>query len=328
MKSHTCDFSVRHLMPLIAWPLLTPAVFALVMHLGAMTSLLPAPRPTLDTERTVLIHQADSARSPQNAGTVLFGDSSCLMDVDTLRLSELLGRPALNLGTFSFLDVNAHADMLRQYIRANPNRLHTVVLLMHAESLRRLGPESYYVDMLHHFWEGKDDAPVETWNEQFNYTLGVNRFKSRLLARALPLPLGGTYGRHYGFTRDLERYLAAHLGSAVDPDPQPLTGTAEYRLASTLEKSSRNFRTAIPPKVRLFVGITPAPERFAGRGYPTLQRALLNQWAEWLGATPLTNLPPTLDDASFVRTTHLNEAAVAGFTAALSHELRPTPDSR
>lgn len=328
MKSHTCDFSVRLLAPLVAWPLLPPAVFALVMHLGATTSLLPPPRPTLDTEHTVLIHQADAAQSPQNAGIILLGDSSCLMDVSALQLSEQLGRPALNLGTFSFLDVNAHADMLRHYVQANPGRLHTVVLLMHAESLRRLGAESYYVDALNRFWAGEDDPPSDTWTGHFNHALGVNIFKGRLLARALPLPLGGTYGRRYGFTRDLERHLAVHLGSAVDPDRQPLTGTAEYRLAATLEKASRNFRAAVPPGVQLLAGITPAPERFAGRGYPALQRTLLAQWAEWLGATPLTNLPATLDDTSFVRTTHLNETAVAGYTAALSQELRSTANSR
>jgi len=229
----------------------------------------------------------------------------------------------LNLGTFSFLDVNAHASMLRQYAQANPGKLRAVVLLMHAESLRRLSAEPYYVETLESFWAGQDHFTTETIAGQVNRALGVDIFKGRLLSRALPLPLGGAYGHRYGFTSDLESALTAESGSAIDPDPQPLTGTAEYRLAPTLEKASRNLRSAVPPAVTLFVGITPAPERFAGTAYPAQQAAMLRQWADWLGATALTNLPPTLPDSSFVRTTHLSENVIPAYTRSLAKAMEP-----
>ena len=268
MKSHTCEFTAKALAPLVGWPCVVVVAFAVLMHAGATLHLLPAPRPTLDTERTVLLHQADAAQSTHNAEIVLLGDSSCLMNISARQLSTELGRPVLNLGTFSFLDVNAHASMLRQYAQANPGKLRAVVLLMHAESLRRLSAEPYYVETLENFWAGQDHFTTETIAGQVNRALGVDIFKGRLLSRALPLPLGGAYGRRYGFTSDLESALTAESGSAIDPDPQPLTGTAEYRLAPTLEKASRTLRTAVPPGATLFVGITPAPERFAGGRYP------------------------------------------------------------
>lgn len=322
MKSHTCEFTVKALAPLIAWPCVVVVAFAVLMHAGASLRLLPAPRPTLDTERTVLLHQADAAQSAHDAEIILLGDSSCLMNVSACQLSTELGRRVLNLGTFSFLDVNAHAAMLRHYAQANPGRLRAIVLLMHAESLRRLSAEPYYVEALTNFWTGQDHFTTETIAGQFNHAFGIDIFKGRLLSRALPLPLGGAYGRRYGFTRDLESALTAESGSATDPDSQPLTGTAEYRLAPTLEKASRNLRSAVPPGVTLLVGITPAPERFAGTRYSTQQATMLRQWADWLGATALTNFLPTLPDSSFVRTTHLSESAIPAYTTALAKELK------
>jgi hypothetical protein len=299
-------------------------VFAVAMHLAARVHLLPAPRPTLDTERTILIHQAEASRSTQDAEVILVGDSSCLMDVSVRQLTEQLGRSALNLGTFSFLDLNAHALLLRECARANPNHLRAVVLLMHPESLRRPSSEPYYFSVLTNFFSGHDHCQSQTAPGQVSCLLGVEIFQGRILARALPVPLPGAYGRRYGFTHDLESFLASERGSAIDPDAKPFEGSAEYRLAPTLERASRNFRAEVPPGVKLFVGITPTPQRFAGSRYPELQTDLLRQWSQWLQAdVALTNLPPVLPDDSFVRTTHLRESAIPSYTEQLTGALKP-----
>ena len=324
MKSHVCEFAPKDLLRLAGLPLLPLVIFAVAMHLAARVHLLPAPRPTLDTERAILIHQAEASRSPQDAEVLLLGDSSCLMDVSARQLTEQLGHPALNLGTFSFLDLNAHAIFLREYVRANPSRLRAVVLLMHPESLRRLSSEPYYFNVLTNFLGRHDHCQTETALGQASCLLGVEIFQGRILARALPVPLPGAYGRRYGFTRDLESFLSRERGSAIDPDAKPFEGAAEYRLAPTLERASRNFRAAAPPGVKLFVGITPTPQRFAGPRYPELQTDLLRQWSQWLQAdTALTNLPPTLPDDSFVRTTHLKESVIPRYTEQLAGALKP-----
>jgi hypothetical protein len=324
MKSHTCEFTARDLLRLAGWPLVPLALWAVALHLGARTQLLPAPRPTLDTERTILIHQADAARQPREAELLLLGDSSCLMDVSARRLGEHLGRPALSLATFSHLDLNAHAAMLREFDRVNPGRLRAVVLLMNPESLRRVSPEPYYISTLTNFWAGRESRPAGTFEGRLAFALGTDLFKGRLLARALPLPLDGAYGRRYGFTRDLENFLDREHGSAIDPEPQPFAGNAEYRLGPNLERASRAFRAAVPPGAKLFVGITPLPARFAGARHPEVHTDLLAQWRQWLGAdVALRELPATLPDESFVRTTHLRETAVPDYTARLAAALRP-----
>jgi hypothetical protein len=324
MKSHLCEFAPKDLLRLAGLPLLPLALFAGLMHLGSQFGGLPAPRPTLDTERTILIHQAEASRSPQDAEVLLLGDSSCLMNVSARQLSEHLARPVLNLGTFSFLDLNAHALLLRNYAQANPGRLRVVALLMHPESLRRAGPEGYYVAALTNFLSGFDHGQPETFAGQAALWLGVDIFNGRILSRVVPGPLPGAYGRRYGFSHDLEGFLDKERGSAIDPDPKPFEGTAEYRLAPTLERASRRFRAAVPTGVKLLVGITPAPERFVGQRHSQIHGGLLSQWAQWLQAdAALTNLPPTLPDASFVRTTHLKESVIPRYTEQLAAAVRP-----
>jgi hypothetical protein len=245
------------------------------------------------------------------------------MDVSARRLGEQLGRPALSLATFSYLDLNAHAAMLLQFAGANPGRLRAVVLLLNPESLRRVGSEPYYFGTLTNFWSGQDALPSETLGGQLAWALGTDIFKGRLLAHVLPLPLNGAYGRRYGFTRDLENFLDREHGSAIDPEKQSFAGNAEYRLAPTLERASRAFKAAVPPGARLLVGITPVPARFAGPRYPELHASLLTQWNQWLGAdVVLRELPATLPDDSFVRTTHLAESVVPHYTARLAAALK------
>jgi hypothetical protein len=323
MKSHTCEFNRRDLLWLAGSPLAPLALFTVFLHVGA-AKILPPPRPTLDTERTILIHQAESARKTGDAEVLLLGDSSCLMDISARQLSAPLGHPALNLGTFSYLDVNAHALLLREYVQANPGKLRAVVLLMNPESLRRSGSESYYLQVLTNFWAGRDHSRNEIFAGRVSSLLGTDIFKGRLYSRILPVPLDGAYGRRYGFNRDLEDFMIREHGSAVDPEQHPFEGRSEYRLSPALERASHGFRDAVPAGAKLLVGITPLPERFAGPRYPQLQKEMLRQWSQWLRADGVLNdLPPTLNDESFVRTTHLKETVVPFYTEKVAAALQP-----
>ncbi len=324
LKSHFCECSTMDVARLLAWPLAIIALFAATMHLAAAAGWLPAPRPTLDLDRTILTHQLEASRARQDATLVLLGDSSCLMNVDAAELTARLGQPVLNLGTLSYLDLNASAELLRQFVAANPGQLRAVVLLQHPEALRRPAPQEYHTNLLQHLLDGRDFGPRHTVQGALMSLLGLEIFQSRLLARVLPAPLPGAFRQTYGFSADLDRHLTEHRGSLRDPDVQPLRGSAEYRLAPALERASRDFRAAMPSGVKLLVGITPVPEEFAGRSYSLTRDAMLSKWGQWLEADiTLTNLPPMLKDDRFVKTTHLNEAGVREFTETLARALAP-----
>ena len=323
MTSHCYEFKLSDVLRLLLPPLVPVVVVAILLHTGAALRLLPPPHPALDVDRTVLTHQVAACRQTQDAEILLLGDSSCLMDVDARQLGELLGRRVLNLGTLSFLDLNAHAALLRTYLAANPNRVRTVVLLLHPAALRRVGPEAWHVNFLDALLNQDDFHWGTGFHARLSDALALDLVRSRIVSRLVPSPLPGAYGRFYGFTDDLERYLTAHDGSAVDPDVQVFSGSPEYRLAPQLEGPSRNFRAAVPSGVTLLVGLTPAPAKFAGTRHAATCDTLLRQWAQWLEADAvLTQLPATLPDELFARTTHLGEAGARRYTETLAQALR------
>lgn len=325
MRSHQWQFTFQALGRALAPTVATTGLFALILHAAAVVGWLPPPRPTLDVDRTILVHQAESSRLPHAARTVLIGDSSCLMDVSATALGEALGEPVINLATLSYLDLPTHAALIREYVRANPGRLERVVLLMHPETLRLRAVPGYFRRQIEDFLAGRDSPTHTGAAEWIESALGVTRLRGRLLSRALPWPLPGEWGRFYGFARDLEAFLAAHGGSAVDPrrfDPAREHGSADYRLAPRFEPESRRFRESLPDGVELCVGITPAPASFVLPDHAPRCRAMLRQWGAWLAADRrLEELPPVLADDRFASRAHLNARAGAAYTRQLAHAL-------
>jgi hypothetical protein len=326
MTSHRYDFTAAHAAQAVALPLIPAAVFALAMHLGTAVGLLPAPWPAYDVDRTVLLHQACASQSKHQADVLLLGDSSCLMDVNTPRLGELLEHRALNLSTLSYLSLSAHGRLLREYATNNPGQLRTAVLLLHPGTLRLQAQPASYDDMLADYLARRDSFQTATPQGQLNRWLGLETFRGRVLGRCLPFPLPGQYGVLYGFTTDLWRRLDEQQGSATDPHRYSAAtdnGSAEFRLAKRYEAQSRQFRSSVPPGVKLAVGLTPVPVSFAHPNHAQTCRAMLDQWAGWLGADAvLTNLPPTLPDDLFASVTHLTAPGADTFTALLARELR------
>jgi hypothetical protein len=324
MRSHRYDFQLQDLARVIGPPLVAMSLFAALAHGLAALRVLPPPRPTLDTDRTILVHQVEASRSPQAAEVVLIGDSSCLMDVSALELGRRLGHPALNLGTLSYLDLNAYAALVQEYARANPGRLRVLVLLLHPEALRRASPESYYVGLLQDLLKQKvASANGDYLHGEAVGLLGLGYVRDCCLARVLPVPLTGAFGRRYGFTTDLDKYLKLHGGSLVEPETKrSFRGNAEYRLAASLQKASRAFRAAVPPGCKLVAGITPAPVEFVRPIYRQDYAVMLEQWSQWLRAdAALRGLPATLPGRYFAKTTHLNEGGMAVYTSLVASNL-------
>ncbi|HNQ88219.1 MAG TPA: hypothetical protein PKM73_06375 [Verrucomicrobiota bacterium] len=324
-RSHTYELGGRDLAAVLTPPLGVLAIAALLIHGAAALGWLPPPRPALDMDRTVLVHQAEAARTPQLARTVVIGDSSGLMDVSAVVVSAGLEEPVRNLSTLSYVDLPTHARLLREYAVTNSGGLREVVLLLHPETLRLRDPSSYHSRQVVDFLEGRDAAPGPGVGTRLSLWLGGERLRGRCLSRWLPVPLAGEYGRFYGFTTDLERYLEAHGGSAVDPhtfDRQKAQGTAEYRLARRFELESRTFRDRMP-SARLYVGLTPAPESFVGADHATAVDRLRTQWSAWLEPDGLlTNLPVTMPDRWFASVTHLNSAGSVEFSGRLAAEVK------
>ncbi len=326
MTSHHYQFTCADACRFAGLPLVPVALLAGILQVAAAFGWLPAPRPALDMDRTILVHQAQACRLPQSAEVLFMGDSSCLIDVSAPQLEKGLGLKVLNLGALSYLDLPAHASMLREFVLANPGRPRVVVLLLHPEALRLQETPRYYNESLRRLFDGREQCQTSDLNGRLDCWLGIESLRERLLPRLVPLPLPGAYGVRYGFTWDLWRFLTESQGGAVDPnrfDRQAASGNAEYRLAKRFELESRQFRAALPPGVRLVAGLTPAPASFVGPDHPATVQRLLQQWGGWLQADLLlTNLPASLPDDRFASVTHLNNLGAAEFSTRLTEELR------
>lgn len=330
MRSHEYDFRLKDLAGRLVGLLAAILSFAVFARLGALCHVLPRPWPALDVDRTILSHQLAASEKPRDATLLFIGDSSCLMDVSGRKLEETFqGKPAcLNLGTLMYVGFDGYAAILSHYARLHSGKLQTVVVLVHPEMLRRAESRSQYLIFISDFYSGTDSLEASTRVGQLRGFLGLTILQDRLLSRS-PLPLPGEYGRYYGFNLDLDRFLSEHGGSAVDPHhyvPGPDDGNAEYRFAPALESACQALKAAVPPGAKLVFGITPIPETFAPPGYP---RRWLNIFGECARSLKpdllLTNLPPTMADADFASTTHLNAQGASMFTRFLAQSLAANP---
>ena len=288
--------------------------------------ILPSPRPALDMDRTILVHKADSSKRTHDAEIVLIGDSSCLMDVSAVELSEHLGKSVINLGTLSFLDAKDFSLILKHYFENQNSVPEAVVLLVHPEWLRRFGAESYHSGVIRAFYAREDFCFSDDFQSRLSCAAGIEALRSRVISRLLPMPLSGAARTYYGFNADLWRFLDDHAGSAVDPgvfDADAPHGNADYRISENLRRDAPLLRSVLPAGVRLIIGLTPTPSIIADDRFHERWNSLMSELGGILSADyMLVDLPPSLASIRFASKTHLAEAARGEYTKRLADELR------
>ena len=332
-RSHFCEFGTPEVLRLAARLGLGVVLAAAALHLLNRLELLPAPVPA-DIDRTILSGKARLALEAPPASLVVVGDSSCLMDVDAPLLSHLLASESvLNLGTLSYLDLNAHGELLDRFARRHPGSgPATVVVLLHPEALRWGTPRDEFTGYLHKRLDtARPRDSLSPARSTADAWLGGPILRERVVQPRVPSPLPGSFGIGYGCNWGLGETLVRRQGSLTDPerfDAATLRGNAEYRLGNGIEAASLGFARFRPPGSQLVVGITPVPESFAAEGHDAKVRAMLETWARWMGADrALTNLPGRLPDSLFATHTHLNAEGAALFTRRLADQLSPTAAS-
>lgn len=304
MKSHEYQFSSKDLAGIMVLPVTMLFLFSAIMHVGAKINLLPRPRPSGNVEEAVVVHQIDAARK-STAEIVLVGDSSCLMNVDAQLLSKTLGKPTLNLGTFTFLSLREYGDLLEEC--RTPPRM--IVLLLHPDSLGKPWADPYYAGLFRSYREGKDFAPD---------LLGVSIFRNRVAGKILPSAFRGSFGAEYGFSHLLEKRMTEQNGSLLDPVEEKVRKSESWFAAPEFPEALATFRSRIGDNTLLTVGISPVAKPDGDLN------EMLNSIKEPLGnVLLLTNLPAVLPERSFGRRAHLNESARRSYTLKLADELRP-----
>lgn len=324
MKSHTYEIHSSDWGAALGWPVLMALLLGGLVRMGTLLPGLPSPRPTLDVDRSVIVHQIDLSRESKAAEIILIGDSSCLMNVDAGLLMELSGAETVNLGALSFLNLQAFARLLANRVSAQAELPDTVVLLTHPDFVRKNSASRAHLEVFDTYSNKQDHyyGLGAWWNPR--RLLATHVIEGRFLSR-VPSPLSGAFGDFYGFTDELLAHMDAHYGSAIDPrnlDVGELRGSSDYRVASYHKRLAESVLKAVPEGCRLFVGLSPVPVSFPSVGFDEAYARLLQQWAEvFPGCVPLADLPATLEDDQFATKTHLVASARGGYTRRLAQFL-------
>ena len=208
MRSHVNQFTIGDI-----WRGIWPAgavvlALSLVLHATLAMGWWPKRWPATDVDRTILTHQIASAERAHDAAVVLVGDSSCLMDIDAALLGRLTGQRVLNLGTLSYLGLDAHETLLRRYLAHNPPPT-DVILALHPEALRQISPSPVHEQFFARQVGGTSGAPAAFSLEYVRHATGMAALRDRLITRTASVPLTGAFGRTYKFASEVERYLGS-----------------------------------------------------------------------------------------------------------------------
>jgi hypothetical protein len=295
---------------------LTTGVWGLIR-----SGLLPADAHLSNPDSAIISTKALLASRRTETSIAFVGDSSCLINIDIPTLRHR-GIDAVNLGTLSYLSIDAFGRLAQRFCEGKPSP--EIILVVHPECLRLTEPSMEHRAIL----ESALSVPVVPGEG-----LSGNRFqretfdglRNRALDRWIPTPLRGRMGSRYGFTRDLSSRLLATGGTMEETatfDPRSPQGSAEYRLARRVRGECEAFRAMLPRGARLRLVISPIPQSHALKTHQATVSQLQRDVSIWLDAgVPALSLPATLPDSEFGTITHLLPSSAKNYSEGLARQM-------
>ena len=125
--SHRYAFSRSELARVAAVPIGGVAAWTLLLQILTAVDGLPSPGPPTLTARSLPRRRSSRVSATRRAFSWSADQLSCLMDVDALSLARQLGRPVLNLGTLSYVDLRGQGRLAQRFVDANPGSDRLVV---------------------------------------------------------------------------------------------------------------------------------------------------------------------------------------------------------
>jgi len=285
------------------------------LQAGVYYDFFPKPSPKLDVDRVIISNKVKLSKSEKNADILLIGDSSCLMNIDANKLTDISGKKTYNLGTISYLDFESYGDLLSNALINNDNPVSLVCLFIHPEFLRRATPSNTHIEF---FKSCNNDVQVFNSNiDNLIYSLlNLNIFKDTFRGR-IPNPLKNKFRQYYGFTTSLDSYLSDHNGSAIDPrvfDSTEDHGNILYKITDKKINQLIKFTSIIPPDCKFVLCLTPVPSEITGMSYSSTMQSIIEKIRNNGKVENILQMPFTLPAKDFATKTHLNSKSRTMYT--------------
>ncbi|MFI5351166.1 MAG: hypothetical protein ACHQ2Z_16600 [Elusimicrobiota bacterium] len=275
-------------------------------------------------EESLLYHKMDYVLTTSESNDVLLlGDSTCLMDLDTLRLTRATGRTAYNLGTLGSLGSDGHLQILRDYLRRHPKPRFLVYTIWPAE-----------LTAGSHADEGVKDRFIWTYGPELRAERGLKRWPLDFRLREELRTMAGLVAERR--TRPFEREVApgithARLGELL----RERRGFFERTTAIAVEAYAGDLRVepvlgarfeellsfADAQGLRVLVRLAPMPA-----GISDARKEELADWFARLKTGPnvIVARPLVLEfpPSEFTDWGHLNASGVRRLTDLVASELK------
>ena len=322
MSLNTNNLNIKKLTFRVILMIFNLLIISLLLRLGAYLELFSKSKSTLDIDRVIISNKVELSKNEKNTDIIFIGDSSCLMNINADKFTDISAIESLNLGTLSYLDFESYGALLTNAINTIDSKVTLICLIIHPEFLRRAEPSESHIKFFKSC--NKNDYTLN-FNEgnYLNNVLSLNIFKDAFYGKT-PIPLEGRFGKYYGFTSSLNDYLNTHRGSAIDPrefSPKSHHGNILYRITDRKIEQLIKFKALLPSQCKLVLCLSPIPDILTDENYIDAIATIKNKIKKKAGIDYVLSMPVSLPSKYFSTKTHLNSTARLFYTEALSREI-------
>ncbi len=285
------------------------------------------------------MHEQVQRLHTSNPDIAFFGDSSCLMGINAMLLSERLDTTVGNYCTLGHVGPGGYALMLERLAAVGSPRL--VVLGLHPVQFQR---EAGWED-----WPEFVAASAAVPAPKLEPVLGgLDYVRTQVVGGLIYSPIPGSYGRYYGGAGAFRDFLRASSGSAIDPRRGMRWQTEhEFRGANAAHRDlyseagfdvdfslNARYRAALQRlglsvaalgRDRVYLVVPPVPDTLLSPQQRTMRVQALAEHRRILGieAHQVLVTPAAMPDGNFSSRAHLNRWGQLAFTRLLAEQLRP-----
>ena len=296
-------------------------LLSLLLQAGVYFELFPQSSARLDVDRVIISNKVNLSKVENNAEILLIGDSSCLMNIDANKFSDISGKKTYNLGTLSYLDFESYGTLLTNALNNN-KEVSLVCLFLHPEFLRRVTPSDTHIAFFRSC--NNDVHGFNTNTDNLIYSLlNLNIFEDVFYGKT-PIPLKNSFRQHYGFTTFLDKYLYEHNGSAIDPrvfDSMMDHGNVLYKITDKKIDQLIKFTALVPNDCKFMLCLSPVPNVITGINYSGTMQSMIEKIIKNVKIDNILQMPFTLPANDFATKTHLNSASRVAYTDTVYKEM-------